>query len=294
MERQINHEIPETFSNDPRENLRMENDLLKLKLQAESDAFIESGDDVPPEVENVFLQNVMAFEESSKDVKMISLYDFLGRPEYKPIDTLKPEQIEPELSKLIQMLQHKEVVLDVLDNYEPSAIYRFITEELFLQETYENLLPGMIRHFSYEEFHPNHKLDIRERTMDFLGDWFERKMDDTSWELATEFILPDASKIKREEVVKKFKTIFACYSAFINCQYVIGDISFEWNQANDSGLGYSEGAVKFDAVLESGETVRIEGPFKLYFSNQSGWWSIFYFVFPGFTWQDEQHEQEQK
>jgi len=293
MERQINQETPEKFSDDPRENLHLENQFIKLKLQAESGTVVETGEEVPPELENVFLQNVMAFEEASKDVSMVTVYDFLGRPEYRPIDTLRPEEIGPELKRLMHLLQQRELVLDVLDNYDPAVIYRFITEELFVQETYETLLPGMIRHFSYEEFHPNHKLDIRERTMDFLGDWFERKMDDTSWELSTEFILPDATKMKREDVVNKFKTIFASYTRFINCQYVIGDISFEWNEAGQTGLGYSEGAVKFEAVLESGEIVPMEGPFKLYFSNQAGWWSIFYFIFPGFTWQDEQQQQQQ-
>lgn len=284
MEKQMDQLLTEQFTDDPRENLHLENEILKLKLQAEAGAIIGGAEDLSPELENIFLQNVIAFEEASKNVSMISVYDFIGQPPYKNLKDLQPHEVEPELNRLKQILQDKEILLDILDTYEPAVIYTFITEELFLQETYETLIPGMLRHFSYEEFHPNHKLDIRERTMDFLGDWFERKMEVNCWELNDEFTLPDETRLTREIVVQKFKTIFANYTAFINCQYAICDISFEWNEEKGRGLGYSEGAVKYGAVLDTGEVTQVEGPFKLYFSNQGGWWNIFYFVFPGFTW----------
>lgn len=276
--------MPVNFSKDPRKNLQIENEILRMKLQAEAGAIIGIKDDIPPELENAFLQNVIAFEEASKDMPMMAVYDYLGRPEYKKLEALQVHEIEQELNRLKQLLEEKHLILDVLDTYEDGLMYRFITEELFLQQTYETVLPGMIRHFTYEDFHPNHKLDIRERAMDFLGDWFERKMDEHCWELSAEFILPDENVVKLQEVIRKIKTIFAAYKAFHKCQYAIGDISFEWNQQEGKGLGFCEGAVKYQAMLESGEVVPVEGPFKLYMANQGGWWSIFYFIFPGFTW----------
>ena len=273
-----------TPHSDETKNLRIENEILRMKLQAEAGAIIGIKEDIPPELENVFLQNVIAFEEASKNVKHICLYDYLGKPPFKMITELEPSQVVPELRRLRKLIEEKQVILDILDDYDDAVIYKFITEELFLQETYETLIPGMIRHFTYESFHPNHKLDIRERTMDFLGDWFERKMDEHSWELSPQFILPDETVFDRKEVVTKIKTIFAAYTAFAKCQYAVGDIGFEWNEKNKTGLGYCEGAVKYHAVLESGETVAIEGPFKLFLSNEGNWWHIFYFIFPGFKW----------
>ncbi|HEY0680360.1 MAG TPA: hypothetical protein VGD17_18890 [Chitinophagaceae bacterium] len=284
MKQNQNNDLPRKFSDDSRKELEIENEILRMKLQAQAGAIIGIKDDIPPELENIFLNNVLAFEEASKDVKMVNLYDFLGRPEYKKIEALRAEDISAELERLMQILEQKNVILDVLDTYEPSTIYRFITEELFSQETYEEIIPGMVRHFTYEEFHPNHKLDIRERTMDFLGGWFERKMNENSWELNTDFVMPDGSFLKREEVIRKIKAIFAAYTAFVKCQYAIGEIGFDWNEQDGKGLGYCEGAVKYQAVTESGEVVPVEGPFKFYLSNESNWWSIFYFIFPGFTW----------
>ncbi|HYF31782.1 MAG TPA: hypothetical protein VD993_11745 [Chitinophagaceae bacterium] len=275
------------FSEDPVKNIRIENEILRMKLQAEAGAIIGIKDDIPPELENVFLQNVIAFEEASKNIKQVSLYDFLGRPAYKSIDALEPAEVGRELCRLKQLIQDKQVILDILDEYDDAVIYKFITEELFLQETYESLIPGMVRHFTYESFHPNHKLDIRERVMDFLGGWFERKIDEHSWELSRQFILPDETIYTKEQVITKIKTIFAAYTAFIKCQYALGEIGFEWNEHSRTGLGFCEGAVKYQAVLESGEVVPVEGPFKLFLSNEGNWWHIFYFIFPGFRWQDE-------
>lgn len=282
MKIQTNEEMPVNFSKDPRKNLQIENEILRMKLQAQAGAVIGIKEDIPPELENVFLQNVIAFEEASSNMPMIAVYDFLGRPQYKLTNELQPEEIGPELRRLQQLLEEKQLLLDVLDTYDDAVIYKFITEELFLQQTYETVLPGMIRHFTYEDFHPNHKIDIRERAMDFLGDWFERKMDEHSWQLNAEFILPDATVIRLPDMIKKIKAIFASYISFRKCQYAIGEIGFEWQ--NDKGLGFCEGAVKYEALTESGEAVLVEGPFKLYLQNQGGWWSIFYFIFPGFTW----------
>lgn len=286
MKKATSTEHTTQVSLDPARDLRIENEILRMKLQAEAGAIIGIKDDIPPELENIFLQNVIAFEEASKNVKQVPLYDFLGRPEFRLAAELTPSEIGTELHRLKKLIEEKQVILDILDEYDDEVIYKFITEELFQQETYETLIPGMIRHFTYESFHPNHRLDIRERTMDFLAGWFERRIDEHSWELGMEFILPDETLFTRQEVVTKIKSIFASYTAFVDCQYALGDIAFEWNEGAGTGLGYCEGAAKYKAVLESGEMVPVEGPFKLFFCNSGNWWNLFYFIFPGFKWQN--------
>ena len=49
-------EKDELFSDDPQENLRIENDFLKLKLKAQfgDGFFMDSNADLPPEIENQF------------------------------------------------------------------------------------------------------------------------------------------------------------------------------------------------------------------------------------------------
>ena len=52
------------LSIDPEENLRMENEILKLKLKAELGTEPHFMNNVPSEIENEFLKNVLAFEHS--------------------------------------------------------------------------------------------------------------------------------------------------------------------------------------------------------------------------------------
>ncbi|HEY5368676.1 MAG TPA: hypothetical protein VIJ75_06765 [Hanamia sp.] len=54
----------EKFSDDPEENLRLQNDFLEMKMMAESGAWFGGEGGLPPEIENQFLKNVMEFEKS--------------------------------------------------------------------------------------------------------------------------------------------------------------------------------------------------------------------------------------
>ena len=52
----------------------------------------------------------------------------------------------------------------------------------------------------------------------------------------------------------------------------------------DPAGGHAEGRVKYEAVMENGEILKYEGPYKLYMSRSEFSWEVFYFIMPGFTW----------
>jgi len=56
------------FSEDHLENIQIENDFLKLKLKAQygDTFFMQSNTDLPPEIENRFLKNMIAFENNAE------------------------------------------------------------------------------------------------------------------------------------------------------------------------------------------------------------------------------------
>lgn len=276
---------PEKFSDDPTENLRIENEILKLKMQAESGAYFSENTKagLPSEIENEFLRQVQQFEEAWKDVKQVKVYDIIGQPDFIKADELSPPEIENELKKLFTLLEKHNINLDVLGKYEPLIIYRFITEELFEHETDDMQMPGMTKNFIYEEFHPNHKMDIEEKANLFLGHWFEKSFTEYSWELNDPFILFDGRVLTKQEALKKINDCFNCFTRFSECKYAIADISFQMND-EEKGMGHAEGGVSYMAEMENGEVVKFDGPFKLYMSNEYRSWSIFYFIFPGFTW----------
>ena len=281
-------ETNQPLSDDSQENMQIENEILKLKLKAQFGEAFQMGPstDLPPEIENEFLKNVLAFEDAHQHVKYTKVYERLGNPAYRKANELSDKEINDELTRIEETMEKNNMALDVLAEYDDRTIYTFITEELFEHETEtgEGLIPGMITHFTYEEFHPNHKYDINNRAQEFLSAWFEKKFSEYSWELGSEFVLPDGRMLTKQEVLDKIKTVFDAYPKFINCNYVIAEINFQLNEETGTGMGHAEGGVKYDAILENGEQVHIEGPFKLYMSMEYDWWKIFYFVFPGFEW----------
>jgi hypothetical protein len=270
------------LSDDPEENLRMENELLRLKLQAELGAQSFGASDIDPGIENEFLKNVMAFEQNFATAKPAKVYDLLGKPEFRRAADLNDEEVEKELEKINDLLSEKNVDIYFGDHgeYDSRTRYHFITEELFDRETTFIPMPGMTTCFDYEEFHPNHKKDIEQQALKFLSAWLERNIEACGWELANDAILPDKKILKKADVLKQIESIFASYTAFTDETHEIFDIGFDL----EAGMGHAEGGIKYRAVMENGQSGMIGGAFKLYFSLEYDYWSIVYMVLPGFKY----------
>jgi hypothetical protein len=269
------------LSDDPVENLRMENEILRLKLKAEAGAEFQAVSDIPSEIENTFLKHVLHFEHAAAGAKQITVYDKLGRPDFIPASELSDKELKRALKRITTLMLKKQIEVDFSGSYDERTRYSFITDELFECETSDFFISGMITHYCYEEFHPDHKMDIKNRTTEFISDWLEHSFNEYSWELAPYFILPDGKVLSKEMVLEKLKSVFDCYTCFCDSEYFIENTNFELK--GDINLGHSEGTIKYTAILENDERVSFEGPFKLYFSMEGEWWHIYYFVLPGFN-----------
>lgn len=161
----------------PNENLKTENELLKKKL-AEEFGMQQHESKLPDDIENQWLNYIYNFEKSYAENKRIKIYDFIGKPEFRSIEQLNKDEITSELDRLLDILDENNVVLDLLCEYEDEVIYKFITEELFQEETDDMRIEGMRHHFIYEEFHPNHDYDLRYDTNEFFKSLFTRNWDD--------------------------------------------------------------------------------------------------------------------
>lgn len=285
MVEENNKEQEESFTNDPDQNLRIENEIIKLKMQAERGAFFGGNmEALPPGLEAEFLKNVQQFEDSFDKTSPVSIYECIGQPEFIKAEELKPEEVKVEISRIIEIMHSKNIILEVLGQYDLLVIYKFITEELFYEKIREVNLPGYIHNFIYEEFHPNHKIDISRTAQGFCNHWFENDFDEDSIELAGQLITAEGKIFSKQEVLEKLHNCLNSYQRFINIKFKGADTAFEWDEMERKGIGHAEGMFSYDAEIESGETIHIEGPFKLYMTNETGLWEIFYFVFPGFSW----------
>ena len=282
----FSNENEEFLNLEQTEQLRMENEVLRLKIQAQFGGMHGGSEELPPEIENQFLKQVLAFEESyTTKTKKVKISEMLGHPVFRKSEELNDAEFESESERLAELLKSKSISIDFIRERDDRFQYKFITEEFFEYETDLLIsLPGMMHCFCYEEFHPDHEMDIENRTKEFMNAWFERQTEFANYYLSDAFIQPDGKVLSLEELKVKLRDFFDSWSSFEKCEFRILEIKFQLqNDREPYGLGHAEGMVRYDAILESGKRKTFEGPFKLYLSLQYEWWNVFYFVMEGFN-----------
>jgi len=277
----------ENFSDDLQENLRIENEFLKIKLKAQyGDSYhMEMNNDLPPDIENQFLKRMMAFEDEYANAAYTTIYERIGSPAFRIPGELSEPATRAAVRELLALLEKNDIFLEIADGPYPSeTIYRFIVEELFGMKVETTPIAGIDCKFLYESFHPNHKADIIKRTHTFFKNWVQRQFTELNTELSWHCITFEGDQLTREDVVEKMTIFFDSFYEFTNDGYNIDNTSFELLEKGMRCMGFAEGMMKYDAVMENGEVIHYEGPYKLYMQMEDDWWSIFYFIVPGFKW----------
>jgi hypothetical protein len=286
----MNEEHEEQFSEDPIEHLKIENEILKMKLKAQfGDSFqmFNNGDDLPPDIENQFLKNMLQFEENYQNVEFVTVKEKIGVPTFRSREDIPVESLQAEIDKVMELLLENDIQIDFLYKpYNKEEVYDFITKDFLEKEIEKNVPEGTICNFIYEEFKPNHYEDIKSLTHNFILSWVTKNMDGVQDNLAKDLMDDKGNAYKEKDVVKKIENFFVAFDQFENDGFNIFDVGFQINneQDEDSGFGHGEGNMKYDAVMENGEVIHYEGPYKIYFTYQFGYWYIFYFIIPGFKW----------
>jgi len=270
---------------DPIKNLRLENELLELRIRAEFGGYSGGNARLPPEVENEFLKKVIACEQQFRTARLVTVAELIGNPMLKKAWELTDIAVITELKRLRELLRQKQIEVVFIRDRDARSQYKFITDELMKIETEDIHLPGMTKCFVYEEFHPDHEITIKERTKHILSSWFDRNAAMIGNYLANQFIQPDGAVFSRERQVKRLQDWMAGYAKFEDCGFSIKKISYVIKKDDPyiQAMGHAEGRIKYAAVTREGWKKAIEGPFKIYFTCQGGWWSSFFFYMPGFN-----------
>jgi hypothetical protein len=127
-------------------------------------------DEASPEVMNDFLNYAEQWEEAHEKGIMKSLLEILGNPVFKKTEDILHEDIEKEVDKVLEIYASKNIYIDVFEPEEVTEeqFYRFLTEELPIEETEIYGIPGMNTNYSYEDFHPSLKLDAKDTVKFFF------------------------------------------------------------------------------------------------------------------------------
>lgn len=250
----------EAQNEDP-DKLRAANEEKKKKISEKYGATFSgttTPNELPPEIESLFLDNIMAFENAFEKAERKKLYDFLGNPPYRKLEELGENDIAGELNRITQIMDKHELCLDTICEVPDRELYRFITEELFLEEINDMHIPGMFTNFIYEEFHPNHDYDIRHHAHDFFSSYLDKEND---------FYLNFLSrKAKKTDWHIHFREAF---SSFQLNSFSITAVVFDTKKAR------VQFECDFDGKIEgSGESLHFLGAGEMHLLYQWDYWCI--------------------
>jgi len=293
--------LPDSADNQPDDPVdpALERDMLEMKLRAEFgmlDSY--SSGDIPPELQQMFMQQVYDFEKNFAEGKPSSFGESLSIPDFEPWpqDALSWEQGEEWVENLLQWYREHNVEVTFQYEYPASVKYHFLAEEFRSFPNYYGSQPGMLTAIIYEEYVPNHGAVIEENAKKFIESFFERSVEGIMDVLWRDQISPEAGPYDGLRLIEYFEKWFSTLSGFEKHQFSILQTSYEWYDEGEEGeipeglvappngpmgMGYAEGMVGYIAnSLVQGEPVKAVGPFKLYFEWREGHWGIIYPVFP--------------
>jgi hypothetical protein len=273
----MNNSGPEAL--DPEEELRASNEVMKLKLQVEHGMRIQESTELNPVVESQWLNYIYNYEKVCKDSSQLTVHEFVGSPLFLKSESLRDEEVQDELDRLLAIMENNSVQLNCLCSYEPRIMYRFITEEFFLHKMDAIRMDGMTHQFIYEEFHPNDDYDLRHDTDRLIKSLFSEKWN-PQWH---NIMLCDRVRFKDFEYPRT----------------ALSDIILEFQEAHESlELGeHSITSVKIEddkchATVElniaycahacNGKPTLIHGKASIHFAHEMEWWFVSGFAFPGF------------
>jgi len=153
------------------ENLNAENEILKMKLMLEQGATfgaITTDAKLSANVENDFLNYIMAYEKQAAERKMIKVFDRIERPtHFRPVAEIQDNEIGAAWDELDNYLNKYNIDLAVCSpNISNRELYRFATEELFDYEMNDIFIPGGMTCFTYDEFYPDHIYDNKRTALE--------------------------------------------------------------------------------------------------------------------------------
>jgi hypothetical protein len=263
------------------DDIRMENEIKKIKLSLEYGMDISgqfTDPDLPPEVEGQFLDYIQQFEAQFSQQKSILVYELAGRPDWRPVAEISEDELIAELDRIINILHEHSISIETICDVEEKELYRFITEELFQQETSDIRIEGMTHGFIYEEFHPNHEYDIKNRCREF-SDFVLSNKDESSdcWAFAPEIAVGKKVYTKEEfrEALKFFRDSFNSFAIDeFECDgVVINDTKDEATARYRTHYsGQIEGSV---------EIINFKGESTFMLKCDHGWWAVCGFEMPG-------------
>lgn len=263
---------------DESDRLKKENERMKKDFSEKYGAKFSKELNLPPGIENQWLNSIEQFEKAHENSKMITVFKFIGKPVFKPLKEISSSNVKYELDKFIGFLSQKGINIDTICKVENKELYRFITEELFNEEIEDIHIKGFTWNYIYEEFHPNHEYDIKEHTFDFIESLLNIDSEFFNPWLSGKFIDINGEEISEKEAVNILKAFRDSYSEFDLQNLAISKLTFDEKDAKVIL------EIKYDAKIEgSSDVMEFSGEGECLLTYKWDCWCICGLKMPGIS-----------
>jgi hypothetical protein len=251
---------------DPEEDLKMDNQIKRLELEMKGAKFLEHNPDgiqLPPEIEAQMLDQILAFERVKNEAKEVEIYQYIGKPKIKAAENLSTEEIILEKERLLKLLSKKGIFLTSIEDIDDRVMYQFITEEFFYKKTLDLPIKGMVRHFVYEEFHPNERLYAEKTVEFFIHTYFNEELNE------------NLAMLCRDEARQYVGDFYNLYERFElkNYELISSDIK--------KLKGKITASIDFEAFVENSlKSHKYQGELDIEVRRRKGQWQISQLSFP--------------
>ncbi|MEM9337325.1 MAG: hypothetical protein AAGA66_01250 [Bacteroidota bacterium] len=265
-------------SPDDEEQLRFENELKKLKLIAESGAQIGgiTQRQLPPEVESQWLDTIMAFDKAAQEKKMTTVRKVVGDVELPKPENLSDKNLPLVINATLDLFEKRGISLTVLHEEDVSdrELYQFIVDEFLDTEMNDITIAGMVSCFNYEDFHPNHKEDIKWAAREFL-----EMLSSKSFQMMNSTL---ASKIECEGNVLSCPNFIEKLKAFtLDKELIIHSIAPELPKIGDD-LATLKIRLDYALSVSDSDMHSFVEDIDMELVTEHGFWSISRVLWPGF------------
>jgi len=270
------------LSSDHDDELRASNELLKLKLELEHGMRHYESNGLSPDLENKWLKYIYDHEELYSQCGRISVYDYIGRPPFTAIERLERKQVTAELERLLSVMKTNGVQLDCMYEYDDSVIYRFVTTELFGVEMDNIRMPGLVNHFTYEDFHMNNQYEIERIGTDLIKSIYNHE-----WRAEYDSVWVGAI-VKCNGISHDFHGFSSLVMGFQQRHSFLEIRELHVNEVSVdelNGHGQMMASLVFLSQLHYGQREQLRGDCVIGFQKdkQSGYWNVVDINMPGIT-----------
>lgn len=273
--------MPEAFP-DNDDELRASNELLKLKLELEHGMRSYESNGLSPELENKWLRYIYDHEQLYRDCGHTSVYNYIGRPPFTAIENLERERVTAELERLLSVMRAHGVQLDCMCEYDDTVIYRFITTELFGVEMDNIHMPGLVNHFTYEDFHMNNQYELERIGIDLIKSIYSHE-----WRAEYDSVWV-AAVVKCNGIMHDFHGLSSMIMGFQHRHSYIGIRELQITEISVdevNGRGQMLASLSYMSRTHAGEQHLEKGECVINFQRDgdTGYWNVTDINMPGIT-----------